>query len=62
MIKGPGSYPYIGADSLLNAASGIDAAMENEKMRAKIDQLQGAKDLNDAKKASYDKATIQARN
>lgn len=38
------------------------AAMDIQKQRAEADQLQSAKDLNDAKKATYDKATIQARN
>ncbi|WPN99027.1 hypothetical protein [Pseudomonas sp. MUP55] len=62
MIQGSGSYPYYGANLFPNAGSGIEGSMENEKMRAEMDQLQAAKDLNDAKKASYDKATIQARN
>lgn len=62
MIQGSGSYPYHGANLSPDAGSGIEGNMENEKRRAEMDQLQAAKDLNDAKKASYDKATIQARN
>lgn len=58
MIPSSGNSPYSG----YNAYQGHDSAMQSEKDRAKMDQLIAAKDMNDAKKDSYDKATIQARN
>lgn len=58
MIPSSSNSPY----SRYNAYQNADTQMEGEKQRAKEDQLIAAKDMNDAKKDSYDKATIQARN
>ncbi len=43
------------------ASGAFGDPMEQEKQQAKADQLQGAKDMNEAKRDSYKKATIQAR-
>jgi len=40
---------------------GSGGGMEQEAAQAKADQIQGARELNDAKRDSYKKATIQAR-
>lgn len=45
--------------SQLGAGSG--GSLEQEAAQAKADQIQGARELNDAKRDSYKKATIQAR-
>lgn len=58
MIPSSGTSPYNG----YNAYQGDTGGMEAEKERAKMDQLMAAKDMNDAKKDTYDKATIQSRN
>lgn len=60
MIPSSGNSPYSGYNAYQDQDH--DSAMQSEKDRAKMDQLIAAKDMNDAKKDSYDKATIQARN
>lgn len=57
-----GTNPYYGSNPYQNANNSFGGSMAGEKARAEMDQLQAAKDMNDAKKDSYDKATIQARN
>lgn len=61
----PGGIPgngIPGLEAFGDVEEMFGGGMEAEKNRAKRDQLQAAKDMNDAKKDTYDKATIQNRN